>query len=60
MGVMKNIVALLALALLTIPAAAFAQEALPPMPITSAPRAQPDAGRQNTRCHARREALSIP
>jgi len=43
MGVMKSIVALLALALLTIPAAAFAQEALPPMPITSAPRAQPIA-----------------
>jgi TolB protein len=43
MGVMKSIVALLALALLTIPAAALAQEALPIMPITAAPRAQPIA-----------------
>ncbi len=43
MGVMKRIVALLALALLTIPAAVFAQEALPPLTINSAPRAQPIA-----------------
>lgn len=43
MGVMKNIVALVALALLTIPAAGFAQEALPPLTISAAPRAQPIA-----------------
>jgi TolB protein len=43
MGVMKSIVALLALALLTIPAAGLAQEALPPLTISSAPRAQPIA-----------------
>jgi TolB protein len=40
---MKRIAALLALILLTIPAATGAQEALPPISITSAPRAQPIA-----------------
>jgi TolB protein len=45
MGVMKSIVTFLALALglWTIPAAALAQESLPPMPINAAPRAQPIA-----------------
>lgn len=44
MGVMKRIMAFLALALLMIPAAAVhAQEALPPLTISSAPRAQPIA-----------------
>lgn len=43
MGVMKRIVALLTLAWLTIPAAALAQETLPPMTINTAPRAQPIA-----------------
>jgi TolB protein len=43
MGLMKSIVALLALALLTIPASVLAQEALPPITISAAPRAQPIA-----------------
>src|SRR5271155_3416686 len=43
MGVMKRIVALVALTLLAIPAAALAQEALPPLTISAAPRAQPIA-----------------
>jgi TolB protein len=43
MGVTKSIVALIALALLTIPTAALAQEVLPPMTIATAPRAQPIA-----------------
>jgi TolB protein len=43
MGVMKSIAALVALAFLTIPAAALAQETLPPMTINTAPRAQPIA-----------------
>jgi TolB protein len=43
MGVMKRIIALVALALLTIPAVVGAQEALPQMTINSAPRAQPIA-----------------
>jgi TolB protein len=43
MGVMKSLVALIALAWFTIPAVALAQEALPPMTIATAPRAQPIA-----------------
>src|ERR1700689_2791978 len=43
MGVIKSIVALIALAWLTIPAAAIAQEALPPITISAGPRAQPIA-----------------
>jgi TolB protein len=43
MGVMKRTVAILAFALLTIPAAALAQETLPPLTISVAPRAQPIA-----------------
>src|SRR6202158_901661 len=43
MGVMKGIVGLIALAVLTIPAAVGAQEALPPLNISAPPRAQPIA-----------------
>jgi TolB protein len=43
MGVMKRIVALIALAVLTIPAAVGAQETLPPLNISAPPRAQPIA-----------------
>src|SRR5216683_3065063 len=43
MGVMNWIVALIALAVLTIPAAAGAQETLPPLTISAPPRAQPIA-----------------
>ena len=43
MGVLKIVAALFVLAFLTVPAAALAQESLPPMTINTAPRAQPIA-----------------
>jgi TolB protein len=43
MGVRKRIIAILAMALSILPAAAFAQDSLPPMDIVSAPRSQPIA-----------------